>query len=409
MKKQLFGLVLVGAMIIGPLSMSASAASDPVVQVQTSAAVDLSQTGGVQTQVESVALSAGSWTITSNLSAIDFGSGDFVRCHLQSDTTDIDGGATIFLANRVADIVNAGTVVNTKKATIALFCDHDKNAASSNQFYIDPGATITAVEGGPIEGPGQSLSKPTVVEARSTANTPLNENTFGPVTSVILPKGNWALQGNGSDVNFGDFDFGACEIDTTAGSIDDNNWGEAGTDGTDAAAADIDVLATAKIPAGGATVNFDCESEFTSSTYIDAGATLTATKTAATDIDLPGVAISDSGGTLTTVATEAMPAGAWRVNSNAAIGFENPNNSWGGSGDFVRCELLAGKHVLGSAQTQELTTNANIQTIVNSGTYTSTKSWTLKEACSHDHLNTEPGHYTVFSGNLVGVNQGPIG
>ena len=121
------------------------------------------------------------------------------------------------------------------------------------------------------------------------------------------------------------------------------------------------------------------------------------------------MAISDTGGTLTTIATKTMPAGSWRITSEVGFGYRNPNNSWGGGADFVRCELQAGAHVIGSAQTQEITQLDYIQEIVDSATYTSSKSWTLKEACSHDQPNTVPGHYTVFSGNIVSVNQGPIG
>ena len=408
MKKPLLALVAVGVLVIGPSSLSAAAASDPVEQVQTSAAVYLSDTGGVQTQVASLSLSPGSWTITSNLSAIDFGSGDFVRCHLQSGATDIDGGATVFLADRVANIVNAGTVVNTAKATIALFCDHDKNSTASNQFYVDAGTTLIAVEGGPIEGPGTTVAKPTVVESRSTATTPLTESDLAAVTSVTLPKGNWALQGNGSDVNFGGFDYGACVIESTAGTVSEN-IGEAGSDGADAAATDLDVDATVKVPARGATVSFDCEPASSDGTYMDAGATLTATKTAATEVEIPNVALSDTGGALTTVVTQAMSAGAWRFSSQVSVGFENPNNSFGGPSDFVRCELEAGKHVIGTVQTQLITTQANFQEIENSGTYTSSKAWTLKEACSHDATNTTAGHYSTIYGSLVGVEQGPIG
>jgi hypothetical protein len=409
MKKLWAGLVLVGAIIVGPLSVSASAASPPVVEVQTSAAVDLSNTGGVQTQVESLVLSSGSWTITSNLTAIDFGSGDFVRCHLQAGATDIDGGATVFLADRVAGIVNAGTVVASKKVTIGLFCDHDKNAATANQFYIDPGATIRAVEGGPIQAPGSTVPKPKVVEARTTTNTPLVENSLGAVTSVALPKGKWALKANGSAVNFGDFDFAACTISSSAGTVSEN-FVDAGNDGTDAAATNIDLEAEASVPAGGAVETLYCEAEFTSNTYIDAGATLTASKTAATVVQVPeNTAISDTGGTPTTMVTQTMPAGSWRITSAVGFGFRNPNNSWGGSPDFVRCELQAGKHIIGSGQTQLITALANIQEIVNSATYTSSGSWTLKEVCSHDTTNTEPGHWTAEVGNLVAINQGPIG
>lgn len=99
--------------------------------------------------------------------------------------------------------------------------------AEGNQFYIDPGATITAVEGGPIEAPGVTASQPTVVEGRSTANTPLAENTFTPVTTVTLPKGKWAVHANGSGVNFSDFDWAYCVVDTSAGSVSDD-YSEAG-------------------------------------------------------------------------------------------------------------------------------------------------------------------------------------
>jgi hypothetical protein len=408
MKKQWAGLVLVGAMIVGPLTGSASAASDPVVQVSTSAAVDLSNSGGVQTQVASLVLAKGSWTITSNLSAINFGAGDFVRCGLQSDGTAIDGGATVFLANRVANVVNAGTVVATKKTTITLLCEHDKNAATANQFYIDPGATITAVEGGPIKAPGISASQPTVVEGRSTASTPLAENTFTPVTTIKVPQGKWEVHANGSGVNFSDFDWAYCVVDTSAGSISDN-YTEAGTEGTDAAAADLDLEAKVTAPASGATLTLNCDSDFSTTPYIDAGATLIATKTASTVVAVPQVEISDTGGTLTTLATKTMPAGSWRITGEVGIEYRYPNNSVGGVRDFVRCELQANGHIIGSSQTQEMTEEGNIQDIVDSATNTSTKSWTLGVACSHDANNTGTGHWAVDQGDLAAVNQGPIG
>lgn len=146
------------------------------------------------------------------------------------ETTDIDGGATVFLADRVAVIVNAGTVVASKKLTIGLFCDHDKKAA----------------------------------------------------------------------INFGDFDFAACTIGSSAGSVSENLV-DAGSDATDAAATDIDLEAEASVPAGGALVTLYCQAEFTNTRYIDAGATLTATKTAATVVQVPdNTAISDTGGMPTT-------------------------------------------------------------------------------------------------------------
>lgn len=76
---------------------------------------------------------------------------------------------------------------------------------------------------------------------------------------------------------------------------------------------------------------------------------------------------------------------------------------------FVWSELQAGKHIISSGQTQLITSLANIQQIVKSAAYTSSGSWTLKEVCSHDATNTDPGHFTADVGNLVAINHGPLG
>ncbi len=348
MKKAWAGLVLVGAIIVGPLSVSASAASPPVVEVQTSVAVDLSNTGGVQTQVESLALRC-----------------RLVDHHLQPDRNRLrlrrlralspSGECDRHRRRRHGLSGRSGSGHRQRRHRGGIQKGHDRSVlrprqerGHTNQFYIDPGATIRAVEGGPVQAPGTTASKPKVVEARTTTNTPLAENSFGAVISITLPKGKWALKANGSAVNFGDFDFAACTIDSSAASVSEN-FVDAGSDATDAAATDIDLEAEASVPAGGASVTLYCEAEFTNSTYIDAGATLTATKTAATVVQVPeNTAISDTGGTPTTMVTQTMPAGAWRITSAVGFGFRNPNNSWGGSPDFVRCELQSGKHVIGS-------------------------------------------------------------
>ena len=85
----------------------------------------------MRTTVETLTLAKGSWTISSNI-----------------------------------------TVVDVKAAapfTVTLDCSHDANATSSNQFYIDPGATLLAVNGGPINGAARTAkAAPTVLQRRTT-------------------------------------------------------------------------------------------------------------------------------------------------------------------------------------------------------------------------------------------------
>jgi hypothetical protein len=146
--------------------------------------------------------------VTSNLTAINFGAGDYVRCQLQANGRLIDGGATTNLANRVSGLVDAAALVAHGTVTVAVLCDHDHNAGSLGQFYIDPGATVTAVKGGPISAPGiTSSGAPVVVESRTTASVPLANTGTAPVTSVPLAAGTWAITANASAVNFSDFDW----------------------------------------------------------------------------------------------------------------------------------------------------------------------------------------------------------
>lgn len=393
---------------VGWLPAMASASPAPTLrQVRTSASVTLNPAGGVLTQVAAISLPAGPWTVTTNATAVNFGAGDFVRCQLRKSGVLMDGGATVFLANRVAGIANAGTLAPTAPVTVALLCGHDHTAAAG-QFYLDPGATITAVRGGPIVGPGLSGTKPTVVQSRSTTSLSLSQVSTRTIAQIKLAAGTWSLNGIVTAVNFGDFDWAACSFTSTSGSLVDS-FREVGTNGTDAAAANVDLEGSATVPAGGATVRLSCSSAFTSGVYVDPGASITATRTAATIAPIGTLNLNDGPGVQTTVASRSLPAGTWRIRASVSVGNHNSNSSWGGGRDFVRCRLLAGGTMIDGGATAQLTADSVIEDVVNAGTYHATAAWTLKETCSHDAAHTGDGHWSTHTGDLQAISGGTLG
>jgi len=386
----------------------AAASTQPaVVQVRSTAKVTLADTGGTLQQVEAVTLGKGSWTVTSNLTAINFGAGDYVRCQLQANGHLIDGGATTYLADRVSGVVNAAALLAHGTVTVAVLCDHDHNAGSPGQFYIDPGATVTAVKGGPISAPGVASSgAPVVVESRTTSAVTIVNTGSEPVTSVSLAAGTWAITANASAVNFSDFDWATCYLTATSGT-----GTSVGTGGNDATVSEVDVEASATLPVGG-TVILLCRSSFASNVYIDAGATITATKVASSAMKsavIPQTALPDAGGTQESVMTQKIPAGAWRVRTEVQAGNMFSNGAFGGDiRDFIRCSLSANGAPIDGGATALVTENSTIDQVVNAGSFTSTKGWTLSLSCSHDAAEPGPGHWTVTQGNVLVIKKGPI-
>jgi hypothetical protein len=422
MKAHLLVPVVAGMLTLGITSGVAQAsapgvarASAPaVVQVRTTAAVTLSDFGGAETPVAIATLKAGSWTISSNVTAVNFGSGDFVRCLLRANGALIDGGSTVYLANRVAGLVDVGTVVSASAVTVQVLCGHDTFAPSPGQFYIDGGATLTAVKGGPISAPGISSSgTPTVVESRSSSSTSLSTGEFATVTSVHLGQGTWALTGNGSAVDFvAGGDAAVCTLQGSGGAMK-SGFVEVDVGEPDALVSNLEVDGTVTEPAGGGTADLACGAAFADDEVtMDPGASLTATRvTPPTVVNVPSktVALPDAGGVLKTVVTKTMPAGAWRVRSDIEVGNHNPNNSFGGNADFLRCYLRANGVPIDGGDTVEMTDDTAFETIVNAGSFTSSSTWTLTVRCSQDVAHTGEGHWsTVAGGTVVSVNKGPI-
>jgi hypothetical protein len=400
------------------LPANAGAATQPTVHsVRTGGAVALSDTGGAPTTIESLLVPRGSWTVTANVTAVDFGSGDFVRCTLQKNGAGFDGGATTYVDDTVADLTNAGVVKTTAAATtIALVCQHDHNAPNPSQFYLDPGATLTAVEGGPIRSAAAAASAgPNVVQKRTPAQTALSPDTSTLVEQLRVPAGTWAFHTNLSVVNFGDFDFAGCELFGPTGTGDVGEQQVVVGGDPDVVVSNI-AMQGARTYTKATTVKLTCSAAYTDSVYVDPGATVIATRVAPADVvfdfDTKGV-LSDTGGVTTTVFHRSMPAGAWRVSSAQTGELSNPNHSIGGGTDFVRCGLYAGGTRIDGGATTRISTGTGggnyEQMIVESGTRTAKKPWTLSVRCSHDATIATGSHWVVFSASpVVAIRQGPI-
>jgi hypothetical protein len=410
-------IVFIGAalaLFVPPGSAFASAARPTVYSVRTGGTVTLADAGGVPTTIESMLIPRGAWTVTANVTAVDFGTGDFVRCTLQQDGTAFDGGATTYVDDTVADLTNSGALKTSAAATtVALVCGHDQNATSGSQFYLDPGATLTAVEGGPIKGAtAAATTGPNVVQKRTTAQTPLGKATSTPVEQVRVDAGTWVFHVNLSLVNFSGFDFADCALFEHTDGIASQQ----------VVVGDADVVVSnvsiqgARTFATTTTVKLACSASETTGVYVDPGATLIATRVAPSDVvegfDTKGV-LPDTGGQNAVVFRQSMPAGAWRVSSAQTTVVSNPNNSIGGATDFVRCGLYSGGQLIDGAATvliSQGTDGGNYkQMIVESATHTAKKAWTLSLRCSHDVTISTGSHWLVYSTSpVVAIQQGPI-
>jgi hypothetical protein len=399
------------------LPARAVAAQPTVYSVRTGSAVTLSDSGGAPTTIESLVVPRGGWTVTSNVTAVDFGSGDFVRCQLQQNGTLFDGGATTYIDDTVADLTNSGVVKTTAAATtIALVCTHDQNAPTTAQFYLDAGATLMAVEGGPIKGAAAAASTgPNVVQKRTTAQTALGLSTSTLVEQMRVAAGTWVFHINLSIVNFGDFDFAGCTLFGPTGTGNYAQQQVAVGGDPDSVVSNIAMQGTRGFSKP-ATVKLACSVAYTQSVYIDPGATLIATRVAPADVafdyDTKGV-LPDTGGTQMTVFHQQMPAGSWRVSSAQTAEVSNPNHSIGGATDYVRCGLYAGNQPIDGGATVRISTGTDggnyEQMIAEGGTHTAKKPWTLRVKCSHDATIATGSHWVVFSASpVVAIQQGPI-
>jgi hypothetical protein len=400
MKKLWFAPIAAGVLTVGSVlsTVTAAHAATPavgkpkVIQVRTASSVSLPDGGATLGAVESVSLPAGTWQVTTNLTAINFGAGDYVRCQIQAAGTRIDGGSTVYLADRVAGVVNMASLFAQQPTNVVVLCEHDSAAASSGQFYVDPGATITAV-------PTTSAK---VVSGESTSQTTLNVSSPTEITSVSLPAGKWVLNSDASIVNFNGEDFDQCYLAPSAGSYR-SDFTNIGSDPSDAIVANTEVQGTVTVPSMGSLVGLYCSARSTSGEYVDPGAAIVATKATGSFATLEPIDLPKAAGGSATLYSETVGKGTWRVTSAADFGNLQPNGAFAPGRDFLRCTLAANGTAISGGATVEITPDTYLGQDYNSGYYVAKGPWTLTLACSHDDVHRGSGEWAEFSGSVLAV------
>ena len=357
-------------LVVGTITMAAmgTAAAKPratVEQVQTTSAVTLADAANTPTQIYDEVVPAGTWAVTGNLTAVNFGTGDFVRCYLTLNGTQFSGRSTVFLANRVAGVSSNGTFTVSGPSNVSFFCEHDEAATTANQFSVDPGATITAAP---------RIGASHVVESMSTSQTPLTDAP--PVASITLKPGNWVVNADLSAVNFTAYAsdvFCGFNIENYGGTYNPDQV-DVSTAPSDASVANLQMQTTLVAAKGGSTVTLACTGQ-SSGMYVDPGATLMATK-ATGSYATASSSVPSNAGTAYTVISEALPAGTYRVGSE--VEFNAPDR------DFYRCTVEANGSPISGRATVLTTADAPIGQTYDAGYYSSSSTWTVSVACSHD-------------------------
>jgi hypothetical protein len=252
-------LLAIGGGATASASAGGAAATPTVVSATRKKALAL-PTPGLHT-VESIALTAGTWTVVAKASAIGPGGGDFFRCQLIDVThgTVLDGSTT-FLKDAVPrDVITNLAVIKAKGAvTISYECGHDGDAGDAGS--IDAGASLV----------GFVTPASRVRVARSTMQANLSSTPVG-IVNLSLTKGTWVIAAKVTPVALSEPEaVGVCNYGA------DDFQREVGTDSADHAVSTIfKVDATAKLST---TTTFTLLCRGNTGVYLDPGAVFWAWK-----------------------------------------------------------------------------------------------------------------------------------
>jgi hypothetical protein len=138
-------VVRVSALVVGICAslIGASAQAAGYYYRNTTSTVFLSDSGGVETQVLSVNVPAGTWVVTTQANLVNFGAVDIARCRIWVNGSPLSfsstmlGGGNNFPA--VASVTNTAVISLPAKQAIALKCGHDANVPGQR---IDSGAQL---------------------------------------------------------------------------------------------------------------------------------------------------------------------------------------------------------------------------------------------------------------------------
>ncbi|HEY5011276.1 MAG TPA: hypothetical protein VIK61_01050, partial [Acidimicrobiia bacterium] len=293
------------------------------------------------------------WTLMAKATAVNFSGADFVRCGLYDLTHNITlDGSTYQVGAGIASagpITNVATIVVPAATTVQVQqqCGHD--AAAGDSAYLDPDASLVALETLDGTTAGQSI-------ARTSAATPLT-TTDTTVLSLSLPAGDYAVGFKFTGVTFSGSTLVTCALTEPRGFFGAGlvNVGSATAAATDAYFTYL---------SGGGTVSLACRVTSGSGAYLDPATVLWARKsTASTAVEggcgaylinaktdlvalvRGGTQCVIKGGQSTRLSAAYVPRGTW-----VAIGGEAEIGNATATADFVRCEILGnGGHLDGAA------------------------------------------------------------
>lgn len=151
-------LILAGSTIAGGIvhaDSSAPAATVTDYVRSSSSNTNLSTVGGVNTTIVSVSLPAGSWVLSADATAVNFGPSDYTRCKIYNGSTFLTQATTMVGDQSlpgnmgpgayVASVGTIGTIKTATAVTASLECSHDNATPSGDAVpYIDADAVLWA-------------------------------------------------------------------------------------------------------------------------------------------------------------------------------------------------------------------------------------------------------------------------
>jgi hypothetical protein len=129
---------------------SSVTASSTDVVITSSAAHNLSTSGGVRTTVLTATLPSGKWVLSARGDLVDWGPSDYTRCvilvagsqvgSVATMVGDPNGAGSAGPSTLLSPFSLTGAVALTSPGTAAVQCWHDSTVSSSG--YVDTGATL---------------------------------------------------------------------------------------------------------------------------------------------------------------------------------------------------------------------------------------------------------------------------
>ena len=136
----------------GPKGDAGPVGPSSILSLTKNSPTDLSETGQTSTNIATLTgIPAGKYLITAELSIVNFGPPDYLRCNLRVGTT-VYPGATVSAGDTgpnlpVGHLTTSAPVDLADTTNATLQCSHDGNGIKP---YVDPGLHINAIRTGDL-------------------------------------------------------------------------------------------------------------------------------------------------------------------------------------------------------------------------------------------------------------------